>query len=226
MASAGVSLLVVRWTAVGLVCLIFVRLCWTRLLVGLAAKNVMFWSVSRFIGRIREGVPLSAFWRGFLIRRHLSGAGLILALPGGPLPRIRNIGGVIEVESCSFESGVRLEVNEGGKLFIGKGTYLNRNVQIVVNESVSIGRQVKIGWDVVIMDTDLHGHSGQPAKSKPVVIEDDVWIGCRALILKGVRIGEGAIIAAGAIVTKDVPPLAVVASPAASVLFTASAPTQ
>lgn len=142
------------------------------------------------------------------------------------MPRVRNVGGEIEVESCSFESGVRLEVYEGGKLSIGKGTYVNRNVQIVVSQSVSIGKRVKIGWDVIIMDTDLHGHSGRPAKTKPVVIEDDVWIGCRALILKGVHIGEGAIIAAGAIVTKDVPPLGVVASPSASVLFTATAPSQ
>jgi acetyltransferase-like isoleucine patch superfamily enzyme len=71
------------------------------------------------------------------------------------------------------------------------------------------------------MDTDLHGHSGQPVVTKPIVIEDDVWIGCRALILKGVRIGEGATVAAGAIVTKDVPPRSVVASPRAEVIFTA-----
>jgi acetyltransferase-like isoleucine patch superfamily enzyme len=112
------------------------------------------------------------------------------------------------------------------KLSIGKGTYLNRNVHIVVGESVSIGRRTKIGWDVVILDTDLHGHSGQPAVAKPVVIEDDVWIGCRALILKGVRIGRGAVIGAGAIVTKDVPPLAVVASPRADVVFMAAAPSE
>jgi acetyltransferase-like isoleucine patch superfamily enzyme len=111
-------------------------------------------------------------------------------------------------------------------LAIGKGTYLNRNVQIIAAESVRIGRGVKIGWDVVILDTDLHGHSGRPPETRPVVIEDDVWIGCRALILKGVRIGEGAIVAAGAIVTKDVPPMAVVASPRAEVIFTVTAPTQ
>jgi acetyltransferase-like isoleucine patch superfamily enzyme len=141
------------------------------------------------------------------------------------MPRVCNRGGKIDVESCSFESGVRLEVHPGGQLSIGKGTYVNRNVQIVANQSVRIGRGVKIGWDVVIMDTDFHGHSGRPAKTKPVVIDDDVWIGCRAVILKGVHIGEGAIVAAGAIVTKDVPPLAVVASPSADVLFTVSAPT-
>ena len=182
----------------------------------------MFSGLVRFFERLGEGVPISAFVRGFLLRRHFRGAGLILSLPGGPMPRVKNLGGEIEVESASFESGVRLEIYPGGRLAIGKGTYLNRNVQIVVNESVHIGRMVKIGWDVVIMDTDLHGHSGCPAKTKPVVIEDDVWIGCRAVILKGVRIGEGAIVAAGAIVTKDVPPLAVVASPSAQVLFTAS----
>ena len=88
-----------------------------------------------------------------------------------------------------------------------------------------IGRGVKIGWDVVILDTDLHGHSGRPAVSTPVVIDDNVWIGCRALILKGVHIGKGAIVAAGAIVTSDVPPLAVVASPKAEVIFTVTAPT-
>ena len=182
-------------------------------------------AVSRFVERLREGVPVSAFLRGLFIRRHFPGSGFILALPGGPLPRVKNLGGDIRIESCSLEPGVRLEVYRGGVLSIAKGAYLNRNVHIVVSESVSIGEQTKIGWDTVIMDTDLHGHSGRPAKSKPVVIGDNVWIGCRALILKGVRIGDGAIIAAGAIVTKDVPPLAVVASPSASLLFTATAPT-
>jgi acetyltransferase-like isoleucine patch superfamily enzyme len=97
--------------------------------------------------------------------------------------------------------------------------YLNRNVHIVTAESVTIGHRVKIGWDTVIMDTDLHGHSGLPARTKPVVIEDDVWIGCRVLILKGVHVGRGAIIGAGALVTKNVPPLAVVTSRSAEVRF-------
>jgi acetyltransferase-like isoleucine patch superfamily enzyme len=179
----------------------------------------------RFIERLREGVPLSAFWRGLLLRRHFRpGAGLVLALPGGPLPIVKNLGGEIVAESCTFEASVRLEIYSGATLTIGKGTYLNRNVHIVSAGAVTIGRGVKIGWDVVIMDTDLHGHSGKPAQAKPVVIEDDVWIGCRALILKGVHIGRGAIIGAGAVVTKNVPPLAVVGSPRATVLFSASAP--
>jgi acetyltransferase-like isoleucine patch superfamily enzyme len=183
-----------------------------------------FRAAIRFVEKVREGAPLSAFFRGLLLRRHFPGAQLVLALPGGPLPVVKNFGGRIVVESCSLESGVRIEVYQGANLHIGKGTYINRNVCIVAAESVTIGRDVKIGWDVVIMDTDQHGHSGQPPRLKAVVIEDHVWIGCRALILKGVHIGRGAIIAAGAIVTKDVPPLAVVGGPSASVLFSATSP--
>ena len=184
----------------------------------------MLKGLGRFVERLREGVPLSAFCRGLLLRRHFEGTGLILSMPGGPLPIVKNKGGTIVVESCTFEAGVRLEVYKGGTLFIGKGSYLNRNVHIVVAESVTIGRGVKIGWDTEIMDTDLHGHSGKEARSRPVVLEDHVWIGCRAMLLKGVHVGRGAIIGAGAIVTKDVPPLAVVAGPSAEVLFSISEP--
>jgi acetyltransferase-like isoleucine patch superfamily enzyme len=145
-------------------------------------------------------------------------------MPGAPRPIIKNQGGSIKVESCSFESGLRLEVFKDATLTIGKGSYLNRNVHVIAAQSVTIGRDVKIGWDTVIMDTDFHGHSGHPPRTKPIVIEDRVWIGCRALILKGVHIGRGAIIGAGAIVTKDVPAMSVVASPNASVLFTVAAP--
>lgn len=189
-------------------------------------RTVLVTGLVRFVERLREGVPIAAFWRGFWLRRHFRSEGLILALPGGPMPVVINRGGEIHVESCVFEPGVRLELYPGATLHIGKGTYVNRNVQIIAAESVSIGYGVKIGWDAIIMDTDLHGHSGQPAVTKPVVIDDEAWIGCRALILKGVHIGRGAVIAAGAIVTKDVPPLAVVASPRAEIVFTATAPTR
>jgi acetyltransferase-like isoleucine patch superfamily enzyme len=189
--------------------------------VALRSSRTASSGLARFVERLREGVPLSAFWRGLLIRRHFRGAGLILSLPGGPRPVVRNDGGTITVESCTFEAGVRLEVYPGASLSIGKGTYLNRNVHIVAAESVTIGRGVKIGWDTVVMDTDLHGHSGQPTRTKPIVIEDDVWIGCRAIVLKGVRLGKGAVVGAGAVVTSDVPSKVVVAGPSASVISAA-----
>jgi RNA polymerase sigma-70 factor (ECF subfamily) len=73
---------------------------------------------------------------------------------------------------------------------IGDGTYLNRNTEIVAARSVTIGRDCQIGRDVLIMDTDQHAMPGREMVIDPVVIEDRVWIGARAIILKGVRIGH------------------------------------
>ncbi len=110
------------------------------------------------------------------------------------------------MSNCHFYSGVRFEVGKQAILRIGKGTYLNRNTVVIANKLVDIGRDCRVSWDVVIMDSDLHAIPGEEYSPKPVIIEDNVWIGCRCIILKGVRIGTGAIIAAGAVVTKDIPP--------------------
>ncbi len=161
--------------------------------------------------------PASAYLRGWFLRRKFTRGGIVIAMPGSPKPRIINRGGEIIVENCSFFPGVRLEVWKGGKIFIGGGTYLNRNTEIIAQQEVRIGRHCMIAWDVVIMDTDQHGIDGAPPVAKPVVIGNHVWIGCRAIILKGVHIGDHAVIGAGAIVTHDVPPGGIVTGPAATV---------
>ena len=122
----------------------------------------------------------------------------------GPITVI-NRGGEIAVENCGFFPRVRLECLPGGRIFISNGTYLNRNAEVISAAQVHIGRDCKIGWDVIIMDTDQHGTGEQPPSARPIWIGDRVWIGCRAIILKGVTIGDDAVIGAGAIVTKDVP---------------------
>ena len=152
---------------------------------------------------------------GLLLRFRFSRAGLVVRVPGLPFIKIRNYGGRIEVANCTFFPGIRLECWRGARITIGNGTYLNRNVEIIAQREVTIGRDCKIAWDVIIMDTDQHGVGDAPLIPKPVRIGDRVWIGCRAIVLKGVTIGEGAVIGAGAIVTKDVPPGAVVVGQAA-----------
>lgn len=167
-------------------------------------------------GRLRFAPP-SAYLRGLLLRRKFTRAGIIAVQPGWLGVSVINKGGRIECENVAFFPGVRLECLRGGKIVIGDGTYLNRNTEVIAQQEVRIGRNCKIAWDVVIMDTDQHGVSGQPAVACPIVIEDEVWIGCRAIILKGVTIGRGAVIGAGAIVTKDVPAGAIVTGPAATI---------
>ena len=102
-----------------------------------------------------------------------------------------------------FYRGCNVRVKPGAVLTIGSG-YANDNVHIDCHEAVTIGHSVAIAKDVVIMDSDHHSIEGGKLTS-PVVIGDHVWVGTRAMILKGVTIGDGAVVAAGAIVTKDVP---------------------
>jgi acetyltransferase-like isoleucine patch superfamily enzyme len=155
---------------------------------------------------------------GLWVRRSFSKAGIITVTPGWPLPKIINSGGHIEVSNCRFYPGVRIECWKGAVLKIGKGTYLNRGTEIVAAKAVYIGSDCKIARDVMIMDTDQHPTDHNGLKMKPVVLEDRVWLGSRAIILKGVHIGHDSIVGAGAVVTKSVPPYSVVVGPAAQII--------
>ncbi|MDD6275852.1 MAG: acyltransferase [Clostridia bacterium] len=103
----------------------------------------------------------------------------------------------------TFYTGCKLSVMKNAELKIGSG-YCNCDSKIYCYESITIGKNVIIAEDVIIRDSDNHLISGNQKKSAPIVIEDDVWIGMGAKILKGVTIGRGSVIAAGAVVTHDV----------------------
>ncbi len=165
-------------------------------------------TLQRTFARLQK-YPLKDYVAGFLFSRKFDRKGVIVYSDGRPYPKIIHKGGMLVAENCQFYSGVRLEIGENARLEIGNGTYLNRNTLIVCEKRIIIGKNCKIAWDVVIMDSDLHPMNSEPIVNKPVFIEDDVWIGCRAIILKGVTIGEGAIIAAGSVITKNIPPYTV-----------------
>lgn len=117
----------------------------------------------------------------------------------------------LDVDSFSIFPGCRVSVNDNAKLIIKSG-YMNYNSTIECFNLIEIGEYVVISEDVIIRDSNNHMIRSEDFKlSAPVIIEDNVWIGMRAMILPGVRIGEGAVIAAGAVVTKDVPPHTLVA---------------
>lgn len=99
----------------------------------------------------------------------------------------------------------RLAVFKDAELIIGENTFIN-GARIAAKNKITIGNNVHIAPEVIIMDSDFHdtGNLMNEGKSYPIIIENNVWIATRAIILKGVHIGEGAVIAAGAVVTKNV----------------------
>jgi acetyltransferase-like isoleucine patch superfamily enzyme len=125
---------------------------------------------------------------------------------------------------CSFSLGTN------GTCSVGDFTLLN-GVLIMAEERIEIGSYCLMSWNVGIADSDFHPlepaqrrldalalapyYDKRPPRPKlrtaPVRIHDNVWVGMGAVILKGVEIGENSVVAAGAIVTKSVPPNVVVA---------------
>lgn len=92
-----------------------------------------------------------------------------------------------------------------GTLLVGKHVFINRNAFIVAHKHIMIGDYTTIGPNVVIVDHDHDIENQGEFVMADVVIQPHVWIGANVVILKGVTIGHGAVIAAGAVVTKDVP---------------------
>lgn len=103
-------------------------------------------------------------------------------------------------------------------LEIGSGSAVGDRTEIHVGERVTIGSGTLISWDCCIMDRDYHAINSDIEKTMPVSIGDHVWIGCNSIILKGVTIGDGAVVAAGAVVTRSVPSGALVGGNPARVI--------
>ena len=115
-------------------------------------------------------------------------------------------------------AGSYIRVIKKGKLIL-HGGFINENVQITCGETIEIGKDCAIARDVIIRSYDGHNIKKDGYKGAlPIYIGNHVWIGQGATILKGVKIGDGAIIAAGAVVTKDIPAHAMAAGIPAKVI--------
>jgi acetyltransferase-like isoleucine patch superfamily enzyme len=144
----------------------------------------------------------------------------------GRRARIRNIVGnreSISVGAGSIVMGELLTFAHGGKIFIGEWCYIGEGSRIWSASSIIIYDRVLIAHGVNVFDNLTHpldgaerhkqfkqiATVGHPRKidlgERPVVIEEDAWIGAGAFVLRGVTIGKGAIVAAGSVVTKNVP---------------------
>lgn len=115
--------------------------------------------------------------------------------------------------------------NKGAKISIGDGTWINNGFSAIAeHSSITIGRRVLIGTAVEIFDSDFYGlrtsdrKISMPEWARPVIIEDDVFLGSNVRILKGVTIGKGSVIANSSVVTSNVPANSIAAGNPARVI--------
>jgi len=126
-------------------------------------------------------------------------------------------------EHCRLGRDVFLETVGEGSLVIGDRVRVNAGTFLVSYAGITIGNDCLIGEYASLRDAD-HGLSadqpirGQAHRSAPIVIENDVWIGRGAAVLRGVRLGAGAVVGANSVVTHDVPALTIVAGCPARVI--------
>lgn len=145
--------------------------------------------------------------RGLLAAMRLDNRSLIFV--NGPLIIIKKNGKITIGDYTELWPRVKLSCfgrHNPAAITIGNHCSIGDRTEIHAGQQVAIGNNVIISWDCVIMDRDYHAPAGQPETCNPVTIEDNAWIGCRTIILKGVTIGQGAIIGAGSVVTKSIPP--------------------
>jgi len=130
----------------------------------------------------------------------------------------------IRIGENSRIMGDLLTVHQDGEIIIGDNCFLGPQSRIWATKKIQIGNRVLISHNVNVHDNNSHPidwqlrhkefvrflktgkHEGVDLESQDIIIEDDVWIGFNSVILKGVRIGRGAIIGAGSLVVKDVEP--------------------
>jgi acetyltransferase-like isoleucine patch superfamily enzyme len=127
-------------------------------------------------------------------------------------PSIKNWGTLIVEDNVRLVSTLAtLElVAESGTIKIGQGTYINYGCSISALECVSIGPRCNIGTYAILMDNDYHRvepeRRNERPESAPIILEENVWLGARVIVLHGVTIGVGSVIGAGSVVTRDIPP--------------------
>jgi maltose O-acetyltransferase len=178
--------------------------------VGLAdvrAHLSRLWAARRTLAKV--GPALNARW-------HLRGATRLrgrVTLRGRP--SIVNEGTLVigdRVRLVSTVAMLELVTLPGGLLEIGDNVFINYGSSLVASSRVKVGNDCLIGTHVMVMDCDFHRVEDKAwdTTGEPVVLEDRVWLGNRSIVLKGVTIGHDAVVAAGSVVTRDVPPRTVV----------------
>ncbi len=140
-------------------------------------------------------------------------------------PLVNNLGKLYigdRVRFSSVVSTLELGVGAEGTLRIGDRVLVNHGCSIAATKLVSIGDRCNIGSQVILMDSAFHDidperrdHEPVPA---PVILETNVWLAARVIVLPGVTVGENSVVGAGSVVTRDIPPNVLAAGMPAKVI--------
>jgi maltose O-acetyltransferase len=173
------------------------------------------WAKRGLIGKILPA--LNARW----YLRKATRRGMRISLVGHP--KVVNDGQMTFGERVRLDSTVaKMELVSlpGGHLEIGNNVFINYGSSLVSSTHVKIGDDCLIGTHVMVMDCDFHRVEDKAwdTSGLPIVLEDRVWLGNRSIVLKGVTVGHDAVVAAGSVVTRNVPPRTVVAGVPAKVI--------
>lgn len=164
---------------------------WRKLLKPLRSPSLMLWSLNarRHLYRC-DTLPLTVRLRG---RARIENHGRI------------DVGDRVLIDGRTVL--VEMVAHHGARIALGEATYVNYGVSISAHQEVEVGAHCLIGNYTLIMDNDYHDMRDHLSlgPSAPIRIEDRVWLGARVTVLKGVRIGSGSVIGAGAVVTRDIP---------------------
>lgn len=106
----------------------------------------------------------------------------------------------------------------GGTLEIADEVFINRGCEIYATTDVTLGYDATLAPGIVIRDSDMHAVDSGTVQRGAVKIGPGAWIGTRSIVLKGVTVGKNAVVGAGSVVTRDVPPETVVAGNPAEVV--------
>ena len=143
--------------------------------------------------------------------RHADVVGPRVRVRGRPV--VKNWGRMVVGDRTQLVSTIatlELVTMKGGTLDVGPRTLLNYGSSIAAHERVTIGERCLIGTHAIIIDNDFHRIEPErrlePPESRPITIEDNVWLGARVIVLGGVTVGAGSCIGAGSVVIDDIPP--------------------
>lgn len=200
----------------------------TNIISYLSLESMRIWGV--FWGTLR--LRCKAFFLGVRLGRGARAHGPVglLRWPGSRMEIGANVSLISSwrrATAASLAAPVRLRTfGPNARIQICDGAQLSGTSITARSQSIRIGRQVLLAPNCVIVDSDFHtlwppeARAIEPglAGDAPVDIGDYAWIGMNCLILKGVRIGQGAMVGAGSVVTRDVPPFCLAAGVPARVL--------